>query len=170
MTADDTARVFLAEIELAAAARAADALNGVISATIATIETHSESIEAKAAADIADAEKADWWEEEAARADRIGEAAEAYFGPIDPRFAGEYAPRTAATGTAIDEFLAAFGITEEHQRLKHLYKLIDYRERAYVVDDPGGCAGTLVENLGVDAAELYVEALQDEIARRRSSG
>ena len=39
---DDTARVFLAEIELAAAARAADALNGVISATIATIETHSE--------------------------------------------------------------------------------------------------------------------------------
>ena len=100
--------MFLAEIELAAAARAADALNGVISATIAM--THSASIEAKAAADIADAEKADWWEEEAARADRIGEAAEAYFGPIDPRFAGEFAPRTAATGTAIDEFLATFGI------------------------------------------------------------
>ena len=48
--------------------------------------------------------------------------------------------------------------------MEHLYRLIERWEMAYIADEPGGAAGTLVHNLGVEMAELYIEDLQHTIA------
>jgi hypothetical protein len=70
-------------------------------------------------------------------------------------------PRDAAASAAIEQLIAAFGIDGEDK--DRLFDLMIAREWAYVLDDPLGAATVLVGKIGIDAAEAYVEALEQAV-------
>jgi hypothetical protein len=70
-------------------------------------------------------------------------------------------PRDAAAYAAIEKLIVPLGIDGEHK--DRLFDLMIARECAYVLDDPLGKATVLVGKIGIDAADAYVEALQQAV-------